>query len=369
MTGIAQVAFPGRSDGSLLERDGTVVGSRLLGQSFSDERYFHPRPSAAGDGYDGAVELGVQPRPDERGPPQRGRGASRCLSRAERPRSDAEVPGRRRHLVRLGPRPAHLARERAPAGSRASHACAGIPVDDVLALVDDHTDGRSLGFLGEPGVNVLELNLALDALRSLASGCSHGARNAPHLPRGGGRGRQDLRDAERGSASARLRRGRRGRASWRRTAARRRLRRSETSTSCRERKLDYRDGTFEELDVDAVLARKPQIALVDELAHTNVPGSRNEKRWEDVEELLEAGINVISTMNVQHLESLNDVVEQITGVTQRETIPDAGRPSSGRDPARRPHAARAAKPARPRGRLSAPSESTPRSPTTSGRET
>ena len=89
------------------------------------------------------------------------------------------------------------------------------------------------------------------------------------------------------------------------------------------RKLDYRDGTFEELDVDAVLARKPQIALVDELAHTNVPGSRNEKRWEDVEELLEAGINVISTMNVQHLESLNDVVEQITGVKQRETIPDA----------------------------------------------
>ena len=89
------------------------------------------------------------------------------------------------------------------------------------------------------------------------------------------------------------------------------------------RKLAYRDGTFEEMDVDAVLARKPQVALVDELAHTNVPGSRNEKRWEDVEELLEAGISVISTMNVQHLESLNDVVEQITGVKQRETIPDA----------------------------------------------
>ena len=89
------------------------------------------------------------------------------------------------------------------------------------------------------------------------------------------------------------------------------------------RKLDYRDGTFDELDVDAVLSRRPQIALVDELAHTNVPGSRNEKRWEDVEELLEAGISVISTMNVQHLESLNDVVEQITGVKQRETIPDA----------------------------------------------
>jgi two-component system sensor histidine kinase KdpD len=89
------------------------------------------------------------------------------------------------------------------------------------------------------------------------------------------------------------------------------------------RRFEYRGSEFEEMDVDAVLARKPQVALVDELAHTNVPGSRNEKRWQDVEELLEAGITVISTMNVQHLESLNDVVEQITGVAQRETIPDA----------------------------------------------
>ena len=86
--------------------------------------------------------------------------------------------------------------------------------------------------------------------------------------------------------------------------------------------LEYRDAAFEEMDVDAVLARKPEIALVDELAHTNVPGSRNEKRWEDVEELLEAGITVISTLNIQHLESLNDVVERITGIVQRETIPD-----------------------------------------------
>ena len=76
------------------------------------------------------------------------------------------------------------------------------------------------------------------------------------------------------------------------------------------------------MDVDAVLARRPQAALVDELAHTNVPGSRNEKRWQDVEELLAAGINVISTLNIQHLESLNDVVEQITAVKQQETIPD-----------------------------------------------
>ena len=77
------------------------------------------------------------------------------------------------------------------------------------------------------------------------------------------------------------------------------------------------------MDVDAVLARHPELALVDELAHTNAPGSRNEKRWQDVEELLEAGIDVITTVNIQHIESLNGVVEQITGVVQRETIPDA----------------------------------------------
>ena len=88
------------------------------------------------------------------------------------------------------------------------------------------------------------------------------------------------------------------------------------------RAVDYRDATFEEMDVDAVLARRPGVALVDELAHTNVPGSRNEKRWQDVDELLDAGITVISTLNLQHLESLNDVVERITGIAQRETIPD-----------------------------------------------
>ena len=76
------------------------------------------------------------------------------------------------------------------------------------------------------------------------------------------------------------------------------------------------------MDLDAVLARHPQVALVDELAHSNVPGCRNAKRWQDVDELLDAGIDVVTTLNVQHLESLNDVARQITGVTQHETIPD-----------------------------------------------
>ncbi|TAN56621.1 MAG: sensor histidine kinase KdpD, partial [Magnetospirillum sp.] len=86
---------------------------------------------------------------------------------------------------------------------------------------------------------------------------------------------------------------------------------------------EYRGHTFHEMDLDALLVRRPQLALVDELAHTNIPGSRHVKRWQDVEELLVAGIDVYSTLNIQHLESLNDVVEQISGVKVRETLPDS----------------------------------------------
>ncbi len=88
------------------------------------------------------------------------------------------------------------------------------------------------------------------------------------------------------------------------------------------RDVAYRGTTLQEMDVDAVLRRRPSVVLVDEYAHTNAPGSRNEKRWQDVEEVLDAGIDVVSTLNVQHLESLNDVISRITGVEQRETVPD-----------------------------------------------
>ncbi|GGJ56900.1 sensor histidine kinase [Streptomyces brasiliensis] len=88
------------------------------------------------------------------------------------------------------------------------------------------------------------------------------------------------------------------------------------------KEIEYRGSVFTEMDVDAVLARHPQVALVDELPHTNIPGSRNAKRWQDVEELLAAGIDVVSTVNIQHLESLGDVVESITGIRQQETVPD-----------------------------------------------
>lgn len=88
------------------------------------------------------------------------------------------------------------------------------------------------------------------------------------------------------------------------------------------RKVEYRGTAFEEMDTDAILARKPEFVLVDELAHTNVPGSRHPKRWQDVEQILDAGINVLSTLNIQHLESLNDTIFDITGVRVQETLPD-----------------------------------------------
>lgn len=87
-------------------------------------------------------------------------------------------------------------------------------------------------------------------------------------------------------------------------------------------KIPHRGRELEELDLDRALARRPRLILVDELAHTNAPGSRHPKRWQDVEELLEAGIDVFTTVNVQHVESLNDVVAQITRVDVRETFPD-----------------------------------------------
>jgi two-component system, OmpR family, sensor histidine kinase KdpD len=89
------------------------------------------------------------------------------------------------------------------------------------------------------------------------------------------------------------------------------------------RRVPYRDSTLEEMDLHALLERRPELALIDELAHTNAPGVEHEKRWQDVEDVLAAGIDVFSTVNVQHLESLNDQVAELTGIRVRETVPDA----------------------------------------------
>jgi two-component system sensor histidine kinase KdpD len=88
------------------------------------------------------------------------------------------------------------------------------------------------------------------------------------------------------------------------------------------KKIEYKGTLFEEMDVDAILARKPEVVLVDELAHTNIPGSRHRKRYEDIQDLLAAKIDVVSTLNIQHIESIAPVVRSITGITVRETVPD-----------------------------------------------
>jgi two-component system sensor histidine kinase KdpD len=97
----------------------------------------------------------------------------------------------------------------------------------------------------------------------------------------------------------------------------------ETLERVPPRQVVYRDATFEELDLEALVDRRPHVALVDELAHTNVSGSRHDKRWQDVEELLQRGVGVITSVNVQHLESLETSIELITGARPRETVPDA----------------------------------------------
>ena len=162
LTGVAQVAFPARADGSLIEREGIVVGSRLLGQGFSSPRYFHPRPSAAGEGYDGASSSAsnLGPTNDELMTAIEERVLEyRALNGVPR---DVAVPVDAVTASGSGLDP-HISQENARLQAPRVAEARGTPLQRVLELVEKHTNGRSLGFLGEPGVNVLELNLALDA--------------------------------------------------------------------------------------------------------------------------------------------------------------------------------------------------------------
>jgi potassium-transporting ATPase KdpC subunit len=161
VTGIAQIAFGSKADGSLIVRDGAGVGSALIGQSFEGRGYFHPRPSAAGGGYDamasGASNLGPG-NPDLLGAVAERKAAYRRangLAAGERVPVDA-ITGSGSGLD------PHISPANARLQARRVAAARGVSLDRVLRLVDDATEGRSLGFLGDPGVNVLELNLALD---------------------------------------------------------------------------------------------------------------------------------------------------------------------------------------------------------------
>jgi K+-transporting ATPase ATPase C chain len=161
VTGIAQLGWKDAADGSLIERDGHVVGSSLIGQAFTSATYFHSRPSAAGDGYDGAASSGSNLGPTNED--HLATVAERVAAyRAENGlAADVLVPVDAVTASGSGLDP-HISVRNAELQARRVAEARGLPLDAVLALVDEHTDDRPLAVLGDPGVNVLELNLALD---------------------------------------------------------------------------------------------------------------------------------------------------------------------------------------------------------------
>ena len=333
------------------------MGSELIGQPFSRPEYFHPRPSAAGAGYDAAASAGTNKGPTDRkladtliAGARRARGARRTGPSAGKIPADMVTASASR------PRPAHLAR---PTPSyqvaRVARARGTAPRTRCARWSHGTPRGGSSGFLGEPRVNVLLLNLALDAAARLharsrarrrvasmpamtalrapiptrssggvqARGGPGAARPAQGLLRRRARRRQDLRHARGGARASGPRAWTSWSASSRRTAAPRPRALLEGLEVLPRRAVEYRGRRLEEFDLDAALARRPRPAPGRRAGAHQRAGSRHAKRWQDVEELLDAGIDVYTTLNVQHLESLNDVVAQITGVPVRETVPDS----------------------------------------------
>jgi K+-transporting ATPase ATPase C chain len=162
VTGIAQVAFSSRADGSLVKRDGVVVGSKLIGQSFTSPRYFHPRPSAAGDGYDATSSSASNLGPSNQVLVKDVRERIAAYRKENGLAPGSAVPGTAVTSSGSGLDP-HISSADARIQAVRVARVRSLPVARVLDLVDQHTDGRSLGVFGEPGVNVLELNLALDS--------------------------------------------------------------------------------------------------------------------------------------------------------------------------------------------------------------
>jgi K+-transporting ATPase ATPase C chain len=161
VTGVAQLVFPGRADGSLVQRDGDIVGSRLIGQPFAGARYFQPRPSAAGEGYDAMSSSASNLGPTNKELLKEIRERTNVYRRENGLAPGDAVPVDAVTSSGSGLDPGISVGNARIQAARVARA-RGLSVAAVLALVDEHTDGRALGFLGEPAVNVLELNLALD---------------------------------------------------------------------------------------------------------------------------------------------------------------------------------------------------------------
>ena len=335
VTGVAAVAMPWQAHGSLVDSSGRhvtdadrAVGSARSASSSTLTACSSRVPSAAGDGYDPLSTAGsnLGPRTPTSSRPSRQRRAEVAAREGVAPGAvppDALTASGSGLDPDISPAYADL---QVPRVARAN----GLTEARVRALVDEHTSGRTLGVLGEPHVNVLELNI--DVLRLAGTVLTRDwqdlvmteerrrGRLTVYLGAAPGVGKTY---AMLGEAHRRVARGTdivvgyvetHGRAQ---TAAQ-----VEGLEVVPRQEIAYRGTAFTEMDTDAILARKPAVVLVDELAHTNVPGSRHEKRASDVEDLLAAGIDVITTVNIQHLESINDEVERITGVRQRETVPD-----------------------------------------------